>query len=231
MSRKGSTKRSEPTDSALRLDCPQCRVQACLARPGEVSPPRFCPALTYPQVLAETRQALADDADLRRLALESARTEAAGYCKATRVEEIMDFARRMGWRHLGIAHCVGLSREAALARDVFEAGGFEVSSVCCKCGSTDKTAVGLGEDEKVSPGDFEPLCNPVGQAALLAEVGTEFNILIGLCVGHDSMFFRYSRAPVTVLVAKDRVLGHNPVAALYTTHSYYRRLKQSGGEV
>jgi len=26
-----------------------------------------------------------------------------------------------------------------------------------------------------------------------------------------------------VLVAKDRVLGHNPVAALYTSHSYYLR--------
>jgi uncharacterized metal-binding protein len=29
---------------------------------------------------------------------------------------------------------------------------------------------------------------------------------------------------VTVLVAKDRVLGHNPVAALYTSHSYYSKL-------
>ena len=28
----------------------------------------------------------------------------------------------------------------------------------------------------------------------------------------------------TVLVAKDRVLGNNPVAALYTRHSYYQRL-------
>jgi len=221
---------AEPTDPALRLDCPQCRVHACLARPGEVPPPRFCPSQTYPQVLVEAGQAFADDPDLRRLALEAARTEAAGYCQATRVEEIMDFARRMGWRHLGIAHCIGLSHEAAAARDVFQAGGLEVSSVCCKCGSADKTVVGLGEAEKVSPGEFEPLCNPVGQAALLAEVGTQFNVVIGLCVGHDSMFFRYSHAPVTVLVAKDRVLGHNPVAALYTSHSYYRRLKQSGGE-
>jgi uncharacterized metal-binding protein len=51
--------------------------------------------------------------------------------------------------------------------------------------------------------------------------------LIGLCVGHDSLFFKHSDAPVTVLVAKDRVLGHNPVAALYTSHSYYRRLKDA----
>jgi uncharacterized metal-binding protein len=51
--------------------------------------------------------------------------------------------------------------------------------------------------------------------------------VIGLCVGHDSLFFMHSKAPATVLVAKDRVLGHNPVAALYTTHSYYRRLTQA----
>jgi hypothetical protein len=29
------------------------------------------------------------------------------------------------------------------------------------------------------------------------------------------------------LVAKDRVLGHNPVAALYASHSCYRRLKET----
>ena len=65
----------------------------------------------------------------------------------------------------------------------------------------------------------------MAQALLLAEAGTQLNVVIGLCVGHDSLFFMNSVAPVTVLVAKDRVLGHNPVAALYTAHSYYRRLK------
>lgn len=35
----------------------------------------------------------------------------------------------------------------------------------------------------------------------------------------------HSKAPVTVLVVKDRVLGHNPVAALYTAETYYRRLR------
>jgi uncharacterized metal-binding protein len=74
------------------------------------------------------------------------------------------------------------------------------------------------------------MCNPVGQAALLAQAGAEFNVVIGLCVGHDSMFFMHSKVPATVLVVKDRVLGHNPVAALYTTHSYYRRLTEKGTE-
>jgi uncharacterized metal-binding protein len=119
--------------------------------------------------------------------------------------------------------------EAKTARDIFFAGGFEVSTVCCKVGSIDKDDMGIADEEKVHPGDFEPLCSPVGQAALLAEAGTEFNVVVGLCVGHDSMFYMHSQAPVTVLVAKDRVLGNNPAAALYTSHSYYRRLTQKEG--
>ncbi|HKI51005.1 MAG TPA: DUF1847 domain-containing protein, partial [Geothermobacteraceae bacterium] len=46
-----------------------------------------------------------------------------------------------------------------------------------------------------------------------------------LCVGHDMLFNKYSRAPVTTLVVKDRVTGHNPVAVLYGQHFYYKRLK------
>jgi uncharacterized metal-binding protein len=48
---------------------------------------------------------------------------------------------------------------------------------------------------------------------------------MGLCVGHDSLFLKYSNALCTVLAAKDRLLGHNPLAAIYTIESYYRSLK------
>jgi uncharacterized metal-binding protein len=167
------------------------------------------------------------DPELTRMAREAALTESAGYCKATRVEETMDFARRMGWRRLGIAHCLGLIREAKIARDIFIAGGFEVFTVCCKAGSFEKATIGVGDAEKVRPGGFESMCNPVGQAALLAQARTELNVVMGLCVGHDSIFFMHSKAPVTVLVVKDRVLGHNPVAALYTAETYYHRLKSA----
>jgi uncharacterized metal-binding protein len=206
--------------------CALCRVAACDASPGAKLPPSFCPMPAEPELLEEVKASYLADADVLRMAVESARTEAAGYCVATRVEETMDFARRMGWQRLGIAHCIGLMAEAKAARDIFVAGGFEVFTACCKVGSIDKEAVGLRDEEKVHPGRHEVLCNPVAQAALLAQAGTQFNVVMGLCVGHDSLFFMHSKAPVTVLVAKDRVLGHNPVAALYTSHSYYRRLTQ-----
>jgi uncharacterized metal-binding protein len=154
--------------------------------------------------LAEARVAY-QKPDTRELAQAAARTDAAGYCEEPRVEEIMSFARRLDVRHLGIASCIGLIREARLQQEILEANGFEVSSVCCKVGSIPKEEIGLAEEEKVRPGGFEALCNPIGQAELLNEAGTGLNVVVGLCVGHDSLFFQYSEAPVTVLVAKDRL--------------------------
>ena len=176
--------------------------------------------------LAVVERIYLEDEGLGNLARESARTEAAGYGRSTRIQEIMDFARRIGATRLGIAHCVGLIEEAKMASKIFESQGFQVEAVCCKVGSISKEKLGLTDEEKVHPGEYEALCNPIAQAALLAKAGTQLNVVIGLCVGHDSLFFMHSQAPATVLVAKDRVLGHNPVAALYTSHSYYRRLRE-----
>jgi uncharacterized metal-binding protein len=208
-----------------KLRCAMCGVWACSAEPGTKEYPSFCIVPTERDVLSRAEEAYLSQDDLREFALEAARTEAAGYCKEPRVEEIMNFARRIGARRLGIASCIGLIREARILQEILEANGFEVDSVCCKVGSIDKEKIGLKDEEKIRPGQYESLCNPVGQAMLLNKIGTELNIVVGLCVGHDSLFFKHSEAPVTVLVAKDRVTGHNPVAALYTSHSYYERLR------
>lgn len=211
-------------------NCGHCATQACCAEPGAKTAPKNCPSVVEPGIVDEVRTLYRTDDETNRLVIASAQTEAAGYCKQTRVEEIMSFARRIGAERLGIAHCVGLAREAGLLNDILAANGFHVEAVCCKSGSISKEEVGLRDDEKVRPGQFEAVCSPVAQARLLAERGTQLNIVVGLCVGHDSLFFRHSEAPATVLVAKDRVTGHNPVAALYTSHSYYGRLKRSNHE-
>lgn len=209
----------------MDLKCATCRVQACRHEPGSESYPVFCPMSQDTDALAKARAAY-ENPEVRGLAKAAARTEAAGYCKEPRVEEVMNFTRRLGVDHLGIASCIGLIREARLLQEIFEANGFEVSSVCCKVGAIPKEEIGLTDEEKIRPGQFEALCNPIGQANLLNKAGTGLNVVVGLCVGHDSLFFRHSDAPVTVLVAKDRVTGHNPAAALYTSHSYYRRLRE-----
>jgi uncharacterized metal-binding protein len=209
----------------MELRCAICRVQACREEPGSKPYPAFCPMAQDTQALDDARQIYQDDGAIRRFALAAAQTEADRYPLETRLEEVMSFARRIGAEHLGIASCVGLIREAGMLQEIFELNGFSVSSVCCKVGMIPKEEVGLRDEEKIHPGQFEALCNPIGQAKLLNEAGTQLNVLVGLCVGHDSLFFRHSEAPVTVLIAKDRVTGHNPAGPLYTSHSYYSRLK------
>jgi len=142
-----------------------------------------------------------------------------------RVEEVAQFALKMGYRRIGIAFCAGLRNEARILTTLLENRGFVVVSVCCKAGGTPKEAIGITEEQKIAgPGVWETMCSPIAQAEILNDEKTEFNIVVGLCVGHDSLFFKYSQAPTTVLIAKDRVFGHNPAAGLYLSQSYYRKL-------
>jgi uncharacterized metal-binding protein len=160
---------------------------------------------------------------IRKISQAAARVEATGYCEWSRVEETMEFAKRLGVQKIGVAFCIGLKREAATLTKIYKENGFEVASVCCKCGSFPKEEMGLKDEEKIRPGEYESICNPIGQAEVLNAEETGLNVIVGLCVGHDSLFIKHSEALVTCLVAKDRVLAHNPVGALYTSQSYYKR--------
>ncbi|PPQ34610.1 DUF1847 domain-containing protein [Rhodopila globiformis] len=202
--------------------CPST-VRACRSGKAEANGPGFCPSKVDPGTLAAAR-ARYDDPQTQRVALESARVESEGYCKWTRVEEIVQFSRKMGFRKLGIANCISFVDLAHVLSGILESHGFEVVSAACKTGNIAKEDIGLQDSEKIRPGGFEPLCNPIAQAELLNAHGCEFNVVMGLCVGHDSLFFRHASGLSTVLVTKDRVLGHNPVAALHLADTYYSRL-------
>jgi len=205
--------------------CAYCPPSVRACRQGEAAErgPGFCPTRVDPQAQAAAR-ARYDDPEIRRISQESARVEAEGYCKWTRVEEIVQFARKMGYRKLGIANCISFEDHARVLSGILESHGFEVVSVACKNDSIPKEELGLADSEKIRPGQFEALCNPVAQAELLNRHGCELNIVMGLCIGHDSLFFKHSKGLATVLVAKDRVLGHNPVAALQLADTYYSRV-------
>lgn len=143
-----------------------------------------------------------------------------------RIEEILDFIGKMGYRRIGLAFCLGLRSEAMIVERFFSNHGLEMASVICKVGRVPKEELGLTDEDKISVCTFETMCNPILQAQVLNAAQTEFNILLGLCVGHDSLFLKYAEAPCTVLAVKDRVTGHNPLAAVYTLDSYYRALKE-----
>ena len=144
---------------------------------------------------------LYDDHDRRLMQLASA-AKARG---ADRVTEILRFAEKAGWKKIGIAYCVAMAKEAAaLERRLAET--MEVTRVDCKVCRIPGAAL-VESHRGIS-------CNPLGQAAYLAEQGTELNIAMGLCLGHDILFAKYSQAPVTTLAVKDRVHDHNPINAL-----------------
>ena len=151
------------------------------------------------------------------------------YMQKTRVEELILYAQGMGYQKLGVAFCIGLSQEAATLCEILERD-FEVSSVCCKLCGIDKAYLGLERlhgDAAEQPAS-EAMCNPIGQALILNRERTDLNIILGLCIGHDTLFTAYSEAPVTTFAVKDRVLAHNPLGALYS--GYYLSKLQGADE-
>jgi uncharacterized metal-binding protein len=212
------------TKNEKTLTCGDCATINCSTRSSTY--PAFC--LTEAedkQQLEELKQLYLDDPLLSIMTTASAEIESTHYCKLTRVEETIAFAKQIGAKKIGIATCVGLINEAKAFKKILDAQEIESFTVACKVGSIDKTEIGIPPEHKINKGKrHESACNPVLQARILAREKTDFNVMIGLCVGHDSMFLRYSEAPTTCLVAKDRVLAHNPAGALYCSHSYYKRL-------
>ena len=148
--------------------------------------------------------------------------------KIPRIEETIQLAHKNGFRTLGLAFCGGLMNEARLVTQILEGNGFEVVSVCCKAGGIPKERIGIKPEEKIrGPETYESMCSPIGQAEILNSEEVDFVILLGLCVGHDSLFIKYCQIPMTVLAVKDRVTGHNPLAAVYLSQgNYYGRLRK-----
>lgn len=165
--------------------------------------------------LEDVKEAYVDD---RLKIMEAAAcTEGRFYNNLTRLEETVEFCKFMGYKKIGMAFCIGLNQEAILIEEYFSKF-LEVESVCCKVCGIDKEKLGL---EQIKEGVRETMCNPLMQAKLLADKEVEFCVSVGLCVGHDALFNSACTVPVTCLVAKDRVLAHNPLGAIYSR--YWRR--------
>lgn len=148
----------------------------------------------------------------------AAATESRNYLKMTRLEESLFFVQQMGAKKIGIAFCIGLANEAKFCAQYFKNAGIEVESACCKNCAVDKDILDL---EKIKPGKFEAMCNPKMQAEIMNKAKTEFNFVVGLCVGHDMIFTKNSEAPVSSIITKDRVLANNPAGVVYSR--YWRR--------
>jgi len=157
---------------------------------------------------------LYQDSDIAELHRAASAIEARFYKKETRLGEVILLAKQLQYQRIGLAFCIGLSEEAKIIDEILSKH-FEVVSVCCKVCGIDKKDFDLPQ---ISSKGREVMCNPAGQAQLLNEEKTQLNVLCGLCVGHDAIFAKVSDAPVTTLIAKDRVLAHNPAGAIYSRY-------------
>jgi uncharacterized metal-binding protein len=208
----------------------------CWSGDPERRPPKpaYCPTNDHDDLIRDSFELFKGNSEDARMARTATRVEGMCYqpvpgseavnARWTRVEDTIAFSKLMNYKKIGIATCIGLLEETHRLASILKAQGFTPLSVCCKTGSIDKLELGLDESDKVRPATFEPACNPVAQAQLMNRAGTDMNVIVGLCVGHDILFTKYSEAPVTTLVVKDRVTGHNPVSVLYGQNFYYKRL-------
>lgn len=224
-------------EKVIHPECAFCQPKAgqklCMDKGGLGA--KGCPTLTRTAVLEASNKAY-EDPKILAFAQQASRQEAACYANRherpyvmqptkTRIVEICEFAKKMHYQKLGLAFCIGLAREACIVAEILKGHGFELVSAACKAGRTPKEQIGIADEDKIYRGTDEAMCNPVYQAELMNHEKTDFNILLGLCVGHDSLFFKYAESPVTVLAVKDRVTGHNPLTAIYLSDSYYRKIK------
>lgn len=212
--------------------CGLCSVKACEHPELLEKTPPFCPMKLMPEEFtASLEEYMCPGVDdfARQASIQEyecyERTEDGLRTRIPRIEELVHFSRKCGFKRLGLAFCGGLAHEARLLTGILEKNGFEVVSVQCKAGAIPKEKIGLEPEYKINgPDVFESMCNPIAQARILNRSGVDLAIMLGLCIGHDTLFIKYCQVPLTVLAVKDRVLGHNPLAALYTSGSYYKRL-------
>lgn len=173
------------------LKCANCAAEFCEDDINKT--PEFCPRREMTEELEGAKKMYTHDPEVKRIFEVAGAIETEGYRIWPRVQELVEFTRRMKYSKLGVAFCTGLHEETKSLCKILESHGFNVNSICC--------AIDGG-------------CNPVGQARVLNSADTELNIIMGLCIGHDVLFTKFSDAPVTTLVVKDRVTCHNPAAPL-----------------
>jgi uncharacterized metal-binding protein len=202
---------------AKTIQCHQCKDNECLALyPQGI--PEYCQAQRFLDLIEESkRQYLEPDAEKYHLA--AAKVLTRGGYDWSRVQQCIEFAKELGAKKVGLAICVGLIREGREFARFLDRAGFQVISVACMVGGLKAQDTGI-PDEWVNPLGIS--CNPIVQAEIMNQERTELNFIYGLCVGHDTIFIKRSKAPVTYVVVKDMVTGNNPSAVLL---SPYHRMK------
>lgn len=217
--------------------CATCPVEVpdrfCLQEKGKA--PGNCPSTRSLDIVKETLEILKDPKIMEAVRQASIQEGEAygdkdkGYANIRpikpRIQETIEFTKKMKFKRICLIFCIGMRKEAEIIHKIFTDNGIEAISVMCKAGAISKEEIGLLREQQINPDMFETMCNPILQALTANHHNSDMNVLFGLCVGHDALFLKYAKAYNTVLASKDRLLAHNPLAAIYQYDSYFRYLK------
>ena len=102
--------------------CVNCGVLNCAKRDKEY--PEFCLTTNFDvKELEEIKKLYLEDEENNKVSVISAEIEAEFYCRYTRVEEIIEFSKRMGFHKIGIATCIGLIEESRIFAQILKKNG------------------------------------------------------------------------------------------------------------
>jgi len=217
----------------VEVSCVDCKAWACFpdvstAKSGRREPPPYCPSNAQKEVCQEALAKYSNQTHV--FAKNVALVENACYAidphtgtavlpmvtLHPRAEEIIMLAKISGFKKLGLAFGMELQQEARLYTDILEKNGFEVVSVCSKAGGIPKEEIGITGDEKLhGPESEETMCSGLIMAELLNSENTDMNILMGLGVGQDTLFYKYAKAFTVPFVIMDRVYGGATMEGVY----------------
>lgn len=181
------------------MDCTKCTAKTCRSAAS-------CGAEEFSK--ADIQSAYAEPHNIRILQAAASLVDNGRAGMLSRLEEVIEFIKTMGYQRVGLAYCYGMENDARTVRDIFREQGIRISGISCTVG-------GVAQDE-INPQSciHKVSCNPIGQATQMNDEGVDFVIIMGICLGHDILLQRNLKADFTTLVVKDRVFQHNPLMAL-----------------
>ena len=97
--------------------CVDCGVTNC--NKMDKYYPDFCLTTAMDETLLGEVIRLYDDEENKKVTLAAAGVESDYYCQMCRVEETIEFAKRIGAKKIGIATCVGLIRETRTLTKIY----------------------------------------------------------------------------------------------------------------
>ncbi len=124
----------------------------------------------------------------------------------SRLQELISFAKLSGFQRLGIANCIAVQPYAEKLSELLRAAGFDVFILGCRDSNFD--------GREISEEMTGPCCDPISQAEYLNNAHTDFNIMVGLCLGHELIFQRHSHAEFTTFLVKDLATNHRTIENL-----------------